>query len=595
MAIIGIDLGTTNSCMAVFRGQGAEVIPNRSGGRTTPSVVGLSKKGELQVGQKPKANRLMLAEGPVEEVKRRMGSGWTFPFGGRPRTPQEFSSFILRSMKEDAEHYLGEPVGCAVITIPAYFNEPERRATKEAGEIAGLAVGTVLDEPTAAAIAYGLDKGDEQTILVYDLGGGTFDVSIIEMAEGHFEVLAISGNKTLGGRDFDRCLIDWIVRRVREDGIDLSGNGRAMERIVLAAEEAKKELSLSESAQIILEALTPSYDADLEITRPDFESMIRSMVESTTGPMKRAIAEASISLRDLTNVVLVGGSTRIPLVQEVVKGFTGKEPLRDINPDECVAVGAAIFSVLLPDDVKKRHVKAADLPLFDVDVRPEDRRLQIEVVPRTPHPLGIGLLGNAYSVIIEGNSFYPVSVVKRDYATVDAGQTAIRIPVFEGDNPVANQNTPLGMVTLSLPAGMPAATPVEVTFSLNDSRILEVTVAVPSVPGARATATISATGALDDAAKARAIEEARRLLGGGGGAVPGGGPDEAVAAFRLLIESARKAVAANRARIDPALVARIEKLVVVAEDSLRGGSPQAIADAGANLAGALDVLRRSFS
>lgn len=591
MAIIGIDLGTTNSCMAIFRGQGAEVIPNRQGGRTTPSVVGLSKKGELLVGQKPKTNRLMLAEGPIEEIKREMGTNHTVMFGGQARTPQEISSFILRSMKEDAEHYLGEPVTCAVITIPAYFNEPERRATKEAGEIAGLVVGTVLDEPTAAAIAYGLDRGEEQTILVYDLGGGTFDVSIIEMAEGHFEVLAISGNKRLGGRDFDRLLIDWIVKRAAMDGCDLTGNTRALERITLAAEDAKKELSMSASSQIILEALTPNYDADFEITRAEFEELIRPMIESTIGPMKTAIAEASISMRDLTNVVLVGGSTRMPLVQEVVRNFTGKEPLRDINPDECVGVGAAIFSVLLPDEIKRQHVKAADIPVFEIGVAPEDRKLQLEVVPRTPHALGIGLHGNAYSVIIEGNSFYPVSVTKRDYSTVDNGQTGIRIPVFEGEHPVATQNTPLGMVMLSLPPGLPASTGVEVTFSLNESRILEVTVVVPSVPGARAVAAISSTGALDTEAKLRAIEAARRMIGGEGVA---GGQTSWTGDAKSLLESARRAAAANRAIADPAMIARVEKLSVVLEDAMRSGSSHMVAEAAANLNAAMNQFRRSL-
>ncbi len=591
MAIIGIDLGTTNSCMAVFRGQGAEVIPNRSGGRTTPSVVGLSKKGELQVGMKPKVNRLMLAEGPIEEIKREMGTTYTVPFGGRPRTPQEISSFILRSMKEDAEHYLGEPVTCAVITIPAYFNEPERRATKEAGEIAGLYVGTVLDEPTAAAIAYGLDKTDDQTILVYDLGGGTFDVSVIEMAQGHFEVLAISGNKRLGGRDFDRLLIEWIVARARRDGVDIATNRRALERVTLAAEEAKKELSLSGSAQIILEALTPEYDFDAEITRGEFEAMIRPMIESTVGPMKHALGEASISVNDLTNVVLVGGSTRIPLVQQTVKGFTGREPLRDINPDECVGIGAAIFSILLPDDVKKQHVKPADLPVFEVGVAQEERRMQLEVVPRTPHPLGIGLYGNAYSIVLERNSFYPISVTKRDYATVDEGQQLINIPVYEGENPIGNQNTPLGVITLNLPPRLPASTPVEVTFALNDSRILEVTVAVPSVPGARATATISATGALDEAGKQRAIEEARRLLGGGAAVTPRLDLD----AFKRMLSQCRLAVDANRAKLPPPLVARIERLLVVGEDSLRSGDNGAMSEAAVNLDAAVAEARQNLS
>ena len=589
MAIIGIDLGTTNSCMAIFRGQSAEVIPNRSGGRTTPSVLGLSKKGELQVGQKPKVNRVMLAEGPIEEIKRKMGTNYTVEFGGRSRTPQEISSFILRSMKDDAEHYLGEPVTCAVITIPAYFNEPERRATKEAGEIAGLAVGAILDEPTAAAIAYGLDKGDEQTVLVYDLGGGTFDVSVIEMAEGHFEVLAISGNKALGGRDFDRLLIDWIINRTRQDGVDITSNPRALQRITLAAEDAKKELSLSTTAQIILEAVTPDYDIDFEISRGEFESMIREMIESTVQPMQYALDEASITLDDLTNVVLVGGSTRIPLVHQTVTNFTGKEPLRDINPDECVGVGAAIFSVLLPDDVKQRHVAAADFPVFEVGVEPEDRKLQIEVVPRTPHALGIGLMGNAYSIVLERNSFYPVSITKRDYATVEHGQTGIRIPVYEGENPVASLNTALGMVTLSLPAGLPADTPVEVTFSLNDSRILEVTVSVPSVPGAKATATITATGALDDQRKKEAIEEVRRMVGGG---ALGQSVDPTTA--RALLDETRKTLEANRAALDVAMVSRIERLMVIVEDAIGGSGSSALGEAHANLSAALQELRSSL-
>ena len=514
MAIVGIDLGTTKSAVAVLRGNGPEIIPNHEGDRITPSVVGLSKAGELWIGKRPKESRLVLKDGPVEEVKRLMGSTERLTFNGRDRSPQEISSYILRALKSDAEAFLGEKVNCAVITIPAYFNEPERRATREAGELAGLYVGAVLDEPTAAALAYGLGKTDDQTILVYDLGGGTFDVSILEVADNHFEVLGISGNKRLGGKDFDRRLSKWVIDQVKQKhGVDLAADRRAMHKVVLAVEKAKKELSSSPQTGILIEAATPDLDVDLTISRAQFEALIKDYIDSTIPCIEEALDKAELMSKEIDKVVLVGGSTRIPGVQSVVRKYFSKEPLRDINPDEAVALGAAIFTSILGEDVKKKFIPAAKMEEYELkDAQGEV--IKPVAVPRTPHALGIGLAENKLAVILEENSFYPISVTRKEFGTVSDDQPELEVPVYEGRNPVATENTPLGIVHLDLPDGLRRGSPVWVTFTLNDSRILEVTVEIPNAKTkAKATAVIKGTSDLDPEERERIIREAREAIG----------------------------------------------------------------------------------
>ena len=505
--IIGIDLGTTNSVVAVMDRNGPVVVPNSLGDRLTPSVVGFTKSGETLVGKKARRAAVMNVGRTVFSIKRHMGTNHRVRIEGKEYTPQEISALILQKLKQDTEDFFGEEILQAVITVPAYFTDAQRQATKDAGEIAGFNVRRVIDEPTAAAMAYGLDKQKDQTILVYDLGGGTFDVSIIEVISGVFRVLAIHGDTHLGGDDFDHRLIEFMVADFKKQhGVDLQSDPVALMRLRDAAEEAKIELSEIRETHVLVEAITMGdkgpLTLDCTITRDQFEELIRDLVEKTIEPTKAAIADAGLGPDHVITILLVGGSTRIPLVQRVVKETLNRNPVRDISPEEVVALGAAVQTIVLAplegdieDSLAARYGKEKPV-----------------IIHMTPFSLGVGLQNDQFAALIDRNSTYPTDA-KDIFTTTRDFQEAISFPIYEGEEQVASENTFLDLLRIEGVTPAPRGVPrIEVTFRLNPDRILEAR-AEDLATGVEKSITIASTGSrLTDAEKNRMVKEARERI-----------------------------------------------------------------------------------
>ncbi len=489
--IIGIDLGTTNSCVAVMEGGQPVVIPNAEGARTTPSVVAFSKDGERMVGQIAKRQAVTNPDRTVISIKREMGTSYKVNIDGKAYTPQDISAMILSKMKETAEAYLGETVTQAIITVPAYFNDAQRQATKDAGRIAGLEVLRIINEPTAASLAYGLDKEGTQKILVYDLGGGTFDVSILDIGDGVFEVLATNGNTRLGGDDFDQRIIDYVADQFqKENGIDLRKDRAASQRLKQEAEKAKIDLSGTTSANINLPFITADANGpkhlDVTLTRAKFEELTADLVQATITPMEKALKDAGLTYNDINKVILVGGSTRIPAVQAAVKRVTGKEPFKGINPDECVAIGAAIQGGVLAGDVK-------DVLLLDV----------------TPLSLGLETEGHIFTRLIDRNTTIPTSK-SQVFSTAADGQTTVEINVLQGERQMAYDNKSLGRFQLTGIAPAPRGVPqIEVTFSIDANGIVNVS-AKDKATGHEQKITITASSNLTEEEINQRVKEAEQ-------------------------------------------------------------------------------------